>query len=46
MIQFILGEGSSGCWKFNMHEDMKLDEIIMCIEKQFYANEKDNESGN
>ncbi len=27
------------CWKFNTTPDMRLDETLMCVEKQFYPEE-------
>lgn len=31
------------CWKFNITEDMRLDEILHCVEQQFYSDEVANE---
>lgn len=43
MIQFILDDGEGDCWRCELGDDMKLDEIIICIEKQLYPDVGDVE---
>lgn len=40
--RIILQDEKGICWKFNMTEDMKLVEILTCVEHQFYAKEKES----
>lgn len=39
MMEIVLTDEEEVCWKFIVTDDMKLDEILTNIEKQFYSNE-------
>ncbi len=40
MTQIILTDEDEICWKFYVTKDMKLGEILTCIDKQFYAKDE------
>ena len=39
MTQIIITDVKGTCWKFYLTKDMRLDEILECIDQQFYSEE-------
>lgn len=42
MVKIIINDEKGNCWKFYLTKDMRIDEILYCVEEQFYTKEKND----